>query len=103
MRRNDARARRRSSIPPRLSYVRERDLPLLIPLLPGERFGLEDRQRLLALLRQALRRERQRGLRGDWAYDLARHAHLLAAYRYEARSMRYSARCALPVKRSAKA
>jgi hypothetical protein len=37
--------------------------------------------RLLARLRCALRRERQRGLSGHWTYDLARHAQLLRAYR----------------------
>jgi hypothetical protein len=42
-----------------------------------------DHLRLLANLRRALRSERQRGLGGHWAYDLARHAHLLRAYRAE--------------------
>lgn len=37
--------------------------------------------RLLRQLRKALRAERQRGIAGHWAYDLARHAELLAAYR----------------------
>lgn len=41
------------------------------------------RLRLLARLRTALRRERQRGRAGHWCYDLARHAQLLAAYRTE--------------------
>jgi hypothetical protein len=42
-----------------------------------------DHARLLAKLRRALRAERQRGLGGHWAYDLARHAQLLRAYRAE--------------------
>jgi hypothetical protein len=66
-------------------YVRARDLPKLLPLWPSE---LEvpsqaDHARLLAKLRKALRAERQRGLGGHWAYDLARHSQLLRAYRAE--------------------
>lgn len=34
-------------------------------------------------MRRALRLERQRGRAGHWAYDLARHAQLLRAYRSE--------------------
>jgi hypothetical protein len=34
-------------------------------------------------MRRALRIERQRGRGGHWAYDLARHAQLLRAYRTE--------------------
>jgi hypothetical protein len=34
-------------------------------------------------MRRALRIERQRGIAGHWAYDLARHAQLLSAYRAE--------------------
>ena len=37
--------------------------------------------RLLAVLRRALRAERNRGLTGHWTYDLSRHAQLLAIYR----------------------
>ncbi len=66
-------------------YVRHRDLPRLVALWPWE---LETpdraaRQRLLARLRRALREERRRGRAGHWAYDLGRHARLLAAYRAE--------------------
>lgn len=68
------------------SYVRETDLPKLLPLWPSE---LEvrtpsDHLRLLARLRRALRAERRRGLSGHWTYDLSRHAQLLRAYRAEA-------------------
>jgi hypothetical protein len=49
--------------------------------------SLAGRLRLLARLRTALRRERQRGLAGHWAYDLARHARLLEAYRREAAAL----------------
>lgn len=67
------------------SYVRARDLPKLLPLWPCEIDvrTAADHARLLARLRKALRVERQRGLRGHWTYDLARHAQLLRAYRAE--------------------
>jgi hypothetical protein len=66
-------------------YVRARDLPKLLPLWPSDvgAVSLSDHARLLAKLRRALRRERQRGLGGHWSYDLARHAQLLRAYRAE--------------------
>lgn len=61
------------------------DLAALIPIWPHE---LADRTHggrlaLLSRLRRALRSERQRGIAGHWAYDLARHARLVAAYRVE--------------------
>ena len=70
---------------PQTRYVRSRDLPRLLPLWANEitTNDLNDHLRLLARLRRALRGERQRGLGGHWAYDLARHAHLLRAYRAE--------------------
>ena len=66
-------------------YVRSRDLPRLLPLWPNEISTKDGNEhlRLLAKLRRALRCERQRSLGGHWAYDLARHAHLLRAYRAE--------------------
>ncbi len=66
-------------------YDRGRDLPGLLALWPWEIDdpSAEGRRRLLALLRRALRLERQRGIAGHWTYDLARHARLLAAYRSE--------------------
>lgn len=67
------------------AYRRERDLPRLLPLWPRELLteSSADHLRLLARLRSALRVERRRGLSGHWAYDLARHAQLLRAYRCE--------------------
>jgi hypothetical protein len=59
------------------------DLGRLVPLWPAE-LGAErkeDRLRLLSRLRRALKDERRRGLAGHWAYDLARHAQLVEAYR----------------------
>ncbi len=66
-------------------YLRNRDLPRILPLWPNEisTNTLSDHLGLLARLRRALRSERQRGLGGHWAYDLARHAQLLRAYRAE--------------------
>ncbi len=66
-------------------YDRASDLPRLLPLWPHEMEirSESDHARLLAIMRRALRRERQRGLAGHWTYDLARHAQLLRAYRAE--------------------
>lgn len=66
-------------------YERRRDLPRLLPLWPHEidAAAPAEHARLLARLRRALRQERLRGLAGHWAYDLARHAQLLRAYRCE--------------------
>ncbi len=67
------------------AYQRARDLPRLLPLWPHEleTIDLAQHARLLARMRRALRIERQRGRGGHWAYDLARHAELLRAYRLE--------------------
>ena len=69
----------------RASYQRARDLPKLLPLWPHEIevTSVSEHARLLARMRRALRVERQRGVAGHWAYDLARHAQLLRAYRAE--------------------
>ncbi len=66
-------------------YERARDLPQLLPLWPHEAAATSagDHARLLARLRRALRVERMRGVAGHWAYDVARHARLLRAYRAE--------------------
>jgi hypothetical protein len=74
-----------SACSPVQSYRRQRDLPRLLPLWPHEvaTATLGEHARLLARLRRALRIERRRGLSGHWAYDLARHAQLLRAYRCE--------------------
>lgn len=66
-------------------YDRAQDLPKLLPIWPWEvrTVNRAGHLRLLATLRIALRAERQRGLAGHWAYDLARHAQLVRAYRAE--------------------
>ena len=62
-----------------------RTLARLLPLWPHELSDLSPagRRRRIALLRRALRQERQRGLAGHWTYDLGRHSGLLACYRTE--------------------
>lgn len=67
------------------SYLRERDLPRLVLLWPGEVLDLvrADPGVILARLRRAIRGERRRGLAGHWTYDLNRHAALLRACRAE--------------------
>lgn len=64
---------------------RTSELMRLLPLWPHEIADTtpNGRRRLLALLRGALRAERQRGLAGHWTYDLSRHAQLLKLYRLE--------------------
>ena len=72
------------------TYDRRRDLPRLLPLWPHE-IDVADaaaHAHLIARMRRALRIERQRGQAGHWAYDLARHAALLRAYRAEVASYR---------------
>lgn len=78
-------SRSRNSVGARADYDRRRDLPRLLPLWPNELLtpDLAEHARLLARMRRALRIERQRGRAGHWAYDLARHAALLRAYRAE--------------------
>jgi hypothetical protein len=81
-----AEVRRRSPVGlEHAGYERDRDLPRLLPLWPHEveTSSVSEHARLLARMRRALRIERQRGLAGHWAYDLARHAQLLRAYRAE--------------------
>ncbi len=77
---------------PGISYNRCRDLPRLVPMLAEDLHTptIDRQQRLLGLIRRALRKERCRGLNGDWTYDLARHAALLAAYRAECSNCRFA-------------
>jgi hypothetical protein len=62
----------------------------LLPLWPKE---LEDlsiagRRHIIRTLDRALRAERRRGRTGHWAYDLSRHAALLASWRLECAALR---------------
>lgn len=72
------------------TYDRNRDLPRLLPLWPSELadVGPEGRQRLIRLLRRALRAERRRGIARHWTYDLARHSQLRAALTAEIEAAR---------------
>lgn len=66
-------------------YIRARDLPRLIGIWPDALVGMDGpkHRRLVQKIAAALRRERQRGRAGHFAYDLARHQQLLRAYQAE--------------------
>lgn len=64
----------------------------LARLLPIRRALVADgslaaHEALVAYVRRALRRERQRGLANAWSYHPQRHASLLKAYREEAAAL----------------
>jgi len=62
-------------------YDRARHLPGLIGIDPGVLSGGEamPKEAILAMLKRALRAERQRAKSGHWAYDLNRHIALRQA------------------------
>ena len=64
------------------NYQRTRDLPKLARLMPNELSNetLDGAERIVALLRRALRAERNRARSGHWTYDLNRHIALRQAY-----------------------
>lgn len=66
-------------------YDRVAQLPKLIGLWPHELADTSEAAtaRVVALLRKALRGERQRGQAGHWTYDLNRHLALIEALREE--------------------
>lgn len=68
---------------------RSRTLSTLLPLWPNDLndSSYQGRMRVLAHLRRALRKERQRGRSGHWSYNLARHRALLDSYRDEAKAI----------------
>lgn len=71
-------------------YDRRRDLPKLLPLLTDDldTNSIDAHKRLLALLKRALRAERQRSRERHWTYDPARHAALARAARIENAALR---------------
>ena len=71
------------------TYDRQRDLPRLLAMWPGELDSMtqEAHHRLIQRLRRALREERRRGIAGSWTYDLARHARLYRALHAEIAAM----------------
>jgi hypothetical protein len=65
-------------------------LPLqILPIWPKDLFDRSStgRKKLIAVIERELRKERQRGLAGDAAYDLARHAKLVEILRKERRAL----------------
>lgn len=66
-------------------YQRNIHLPRLIPLPENfnETADREHSQAIVTKLNCALRRERNRGKSGHWAYDLNRHLGLMQAYKCE--------------------
>jgi hypothetical protein len=69
----------------RAAYCREKDLPRLTGLWPREinAVDIKSRERIIAILRNALRLERQRGKSGHWCYDINRHLALKRALTQE--------------------
>lgn len=69
----------------RALYCREKDLPRLTGLWPGEitSTDMKSRERIVAILKNALRLERQRGKSGHWCYDINRHLALKHALTQE--------------------
>ncbi|MBK9077747.1 MAG: hypothetical protein IPL91_00760 [Hyphomicrobium sp.] len=68
---------------------RREELARLLPLWPKEVADLTiaGRHHIIRTLERALRAERRRGRAGHWAYDLSRHAALLATWRSECASL----------------
>ena len=71
-------------------YDRRRDLPKLLPLLTVDldTNSIDAHRQLLALVKRALRAERQRSRERHWTYDPARHAALARAARIENAALR---------------
>jgi hypothetical protein len=69
----------------RAIYCREKDLPRLTGLWPGEidPADMKGRKRIVAILKNKLRLERQRGKSGHWCYDINRHLTLKHALTHE--------------------
>ncbi len=84
-RKTRARPGKAAGVPTKPPYDRTAQLPKLIGLWPHELADTSEAgtARVVALLRKALRGERQRGLAGHWTYDLNRHLALIEALREE--------------------
>jgi len=67
------------------NYCRTEQLPGLIGLWPRELqdYSYPGTCRIAALLRKALRAERNRGRAGHWTYNLNRHLALIEALKHE--------------------
>ena len=55
------------------------------------------RSKLVEKLLAACRRERERGLAGDWTYDIARHNGMIALFRSEKAALDAMVAAALPL------
>jgi len=71
------------------AYDRERHLPCLAPVTPGQLADEtpESQRHIVARLARALRSERARGRAGHWTYDLNRHIGLKQAFAAERRRL----------------
>ncbi len=69
--------------------ARSQALGRILPLWPHEIADQSHagQERICRLLASALRRERQRGVAGHWAYDVGRHAALVRALAPELRRL----------------
>ena len=78
-------------------YNRATDLARLLPLWPEQLAdtSVAGRQRVVQALQRAIRSERQRGVGGHWAYDLARHANLMWALKAERAALAELARSSM--------
>lgn len=76
--------------PPKRPYDRKVQLPKLIGLWPHETEDCSEaaNARIVALLRKALRGERQRGQGGHWTYNVNRHLALIEALSEERERLR---------------
>lgn len=77
-------AQRAGKVAPR-PYDRLQQLPKLIGLWPSELTdaSVKGAEKVVALLRKALRAERARGRAGHWTYDLNRHIALAESLKAE--------------------
>jgi hypothetical protein len=66
-------------------FSRDLQLPQLLGLWPSELqdYSLAGTERIVGLLRKAIRAERLRGRSGHWSYDLNRHISLAEALKCE--------------------
>lgn len=66
-------------------FRRRQDLKRLLPVWPAEAddLSLSGRRHIVRCLERALRAERRRGRTNHWAYNISRHAALIAIYKQE--------------------
>ncbi|MEM7620285.1 MAG: hypothetical protein AAF228_07465 [Pseudomonadota bacterium] len=71
-------------------YVREISLPRLIAIWPSDLKAMSKSklEKIVNILKKALRAERQKGLVGHWSYNINRHLALLQAYQAEREALK---------------